>query len=217
MVHRIQDLDGRGDITPDKVTPFFCDEMKSGASVDIAAATGPGGPLYILAWFPDDGDLARLHRLTDLAGGGAIDAPAEAVEIWTETAPPSGVSEPDMRYAVEIDDVAFVNEGGVSFPGSIAGDASTFSFTTSDIAAVANLIEGTARDDRPQGTDGVDGREGGGGRYDRPPRPSPVPLSPPRRRRWSSTRFPPERWSSRPSSTSTALPAPSAPFRSCNS
>ncbi|MEO1512729.1 MAG: hypothetical protein AAFU70_11700, partial [Planctomycetota bacterium] len=207
-MHRIQDLDGRGDITPDKVTPFIGDEMKSGASVDIAAATGPGGPLYILAWFPDDGDLARLPRLTDLAGSGAIDALAEAVEIWTETAPPAGVSEPDMRYAVEIDDVAFVDEGGVSFPGIAAGDASTFSFTTSDIAAVADLIEGTARDDRPQGTDGVDGREGGGGRYDRPPRPSPVPLSPPRRRRWSSTRFPPERWSSRPSSTSTALPAP---------
>ena len=92
IIHRIEDRNGDGVITPDEVTPFITDEMNFGAPVDLTSAV-QGDSLLTLTWFPDpsvDGAQPVIYRLTDLDGSNDINAAEEAVEIWNASALPEG-------------------------------------------------------------------------------------------------------------------------------
>ncbi len=92
IIHRIEDLDGNGSISPDEVTPFITDAMNFGAPVDISSAV-QGDSLLTLTWFPDFSDPGAqpvVYRLTDLNGSNDIDEAGEAVEVWNASALPEG-------------------------------------------------------------------------------------------------------------------------------
>ncbi|MEM1390014.1 MAG: Ig-like domain-containing protein [Pseudomonadota bacterium] len=55
--------------------------------------------------------------------------------------------QPDARYAIEIDDGAFVDLGGKGAPGIDAGDTSTFNFTTADTPVGEVILDGTDADE----------------------------------------------------------------------
>ncbi len=79
----------------------------------------------------------------------------------------------DARYAVEIDDGAFVDADGNAYAGIAENDVSTFNFSTSEIEASSpddlkggfgdDLIRGGAEDDHISGRFGDDILSGGGG------------------------------------------------------
>lgn len=105
IIHRVEDLNGDGVITPDEVTPFITDSMNFGAPVDLTSAV-QGDSLLTLTWFPDrsvDGARPVVYRLTDLDGSKAIDAPEEAVEIWNASALPDGY-EMFVGFNIEADE-----------------------------------------------------------------------------------------------------------------
>lgn len=75
------------------------------------------------------------HRLVDVEGSKVVVTPPVVLSA-------------DTRYAIEIDDGAFVDETGNSYPGIDAGDTSTFNFTVADNPASSpDDLTGTFRED----------------------------------------------------------------------
>ncbi len=102
IIHRVEDQNGDGVITPDEVTPFITDAMNFGAPVDIASAV-QGDSLLTLTWFPSSsvpGSQPVIYRLTDLDGSNDINSADEAVEVWNASALPDGY---DMFVGFSID------------------------------------------------------------------------------------------------------------------
>ena len=101
------------------------------------------------------------------------DARLVSVEGDTVIVTPPSHLEADARYAVEIEDGAFVDSEGQGFEGIDEGDTSTFNFTTSEAAAASedryrgtfrdDLLRGGADDDRINGRSGDDLISGGEG------------------------------------------------------
>lgn len=91
----------------------------------------------------------------------------------TVTITPPAHLDTEARYAVEIDDGAFVDNDGQSFEGIDEGDTSTFNFTTGEEAAASpdqyldtpgdDLLRGGEEDDRINGRAGDDLVSGGAG------------------------------------------------------
>ncbi|KIC48030.1 Ig-like domain-containing protein [Tateyamaria sp. ANG-S1] len=91
----------------------------------------------------------------------------------TVTVTPPSHLDTDARYAVEIEDGAFLDDQGQAFEGIDEGDTSTFNFTTSEEAAASedryrgtfddDLLRGGADDDRIDGRAGDDLISGGEG------------------------------------------------------
>ncbi|MEM6637873.1 MAG: Ig-like domain-containing protein [Pseudomonadota bacterium] len=91
----------------------------------------------------------------------------------TVTVTPPEVFSADTRYAVEIDDGAFVDSEGQAYPGISEGDTSTFNFTVADVPAASpddligtfrkDVLRGGADDDFVVGLLGNDIVSGGAG------------------------------------------------------
>lgn len=82
----------------------------------------------------------------------------------TVTVTPSAHLDAGARYAVEIDDGAFVDGTGNAYSGIEEGDTSTFNFTVDETPAeLAGRYKGTFRDDLLRGGDGDDTIKGRAG------------------------------------------------------
>lgn len=109
IIHRVEDTNGDGVITPDEVTPFITDAANFGAPVDISSAV-QGDSLLTLTWFPPSGvpdAQPVIYRLTDRDGSKDINSAEEAVEVWNAQALPDGF---DMFVGFSI---AADEDGGV--------------------------------------------------------------------------------------------------------
>lgn len=107
-------------------------------------------------------------RLVNLDTGAVIEIrAADAAQVTIEgasvTLDPFGLLDRGARYAVEIDDDAFLDAAGQGYAGIATGDASTFSFRTTTL----NLVNGGAGNDALSGGDGDDLIVTGAGRSDR--------------------------------------------------
>ena len=99
IIHRIEDLDGNGSISPDEVTSFITDAMNFGAPVDISSAV-QGDSLLTLTWFPDLSDPGAqpvVYRLTD-KGRTAHQVVAAAVEWARVLSDAPNATQPGERH-----------------------------------------------------------------------------------------------------------------------
>ncbi|WP_108661471.1 calcium-binding protein [Acuticoccus kandeliae] len=112
-VYRIEDLNGNGVIDAGEASVFISDAESYGAPIDIAHATQDGSVLTY-TWIGNDDDPARIYRLTDLDGSGAIDSPEEAVEVWNFSALPDEYAAANGFSIAAMDggDIVFTINGG---------------------------------------------------------------------------------------------------------
>jgi len=114
--------------------------------------------------FAGDGVLRVVNRdtgaTTEIASGDGrlVEIDGERVLVT----PPSQL-DPDSRFAVQIDEGAFVDADGEAYAGIDAGDEATFNFTTAEMPAPSGPLRTSFRDDFVRGgadDDRIHGRFG---------------------------------------------------------
>ncbi len=135
---------------------------------DNARAVAPEAPVTLTFTeevFAQGGELRFVNRddpedvlVVDVTNSYLVEVDGQTVTVFAPD-----FFEPDARYAVEIEDGAFVDAAGQPYPGIAEGDTSTFNFSVADTPIDNQILVGTAADELLRGGAEDDALIGNGG------------------------------------------------------